>query len=148
MTENHWVFRKPRAVAALLILLAPSVEPGSRLPSPTRSRAAEDRGTSEVAAANVAKSGIFEWPIKRTYSRHWVSLMKPLLVGEDSRHRGVFTDLALDLAQKSARFRGSLPESLLASLADLMRAMNGFSPSGHTNPSWVSRESRLLWNLP
>lgn len=28
MTGNHWVFRKPRAVAALLILLSRSVEGG------------------------------------------------------------------------------------------------------------------------
>lgn len=37
--------------------------------------------------------------------------MEPLLVGEDSRSRGVFTDLALDLAQNSAGVRHSLPES-------------------------------------
>ena len=53
-----------------------------------------------------------------------VSLMEPLLIGEGSRHRGGLTDLVLDLVQKSAGFRRSLPDSLLASLADLVRSMN------------------------
>jgi hypothetical protein len=53
-----------------------------------------------------------------------VSVMEPLLIGESSRHRAELTDLALDLTQKSAGFRRSLPPSLLASLADLVRAMN------------------------
>src|ERR1035438_4384949 len=53
-----------------------------------------------------------------------VSLMEPWLIREGSRHRGSLTDLVLDLVQKSAGFRRSLPESLLASLADLVRAMN------------------------
>jgi len=50
--------------------------------------------------------------------------MEPLLIGETSRFRGPLTDLAIDLVQKSARFRGSLPSSLLNSLADLVRSMN------------------------
>lgn len=50
--------------------------------------------------------------------------MEPLLISQDSRHRPALTDLALDLAQKSAGFRRSLPESLLASLAELVRSMN------------------------
>jgi hypothetical protein len=53
-----------------------------------------------------------------------VSRMEPLLIGEDSKHRPELTDLALELAAKSAGLRRSLPESLLASLADLVRAMN------------------------
>src|SRR6266853_746016 len=72
-----------------------------------------------------------------------VSLMEPLLVGEDSRHRCGFTDLALDLAQKSAGFRRSLPESLSASLADLVRAMNCYYSNlieGHdTHPVDIER---------
>ena len=50
--------------------------------------------------------------------------MGPLLIGETSPHRGALTDMAVELAQKSAGFRRSLPESLLTSLADLVRAMN------------------------
>ena len=53
-----------------------------------------------------------------------VSLMEPLLIGDGSRHRGEITDLVLELTQKAAGFRRSLPPSLLASLADLVRAMN------------------------
>src|SRR5882724_8944225 len=53
-----------------------------------------------------------------------ISTMEPLLVGDSSRYRGQLIDLAFDLTQKSAGFRRSLPESLLTSLADLVRAMN------------------------
>lgn len=53
-----------------------------------------------------------------------VSIMEPMLIGEGSRERNNFTDLALELAMKSAGFRRSLPESMLVSLANLVRAMN------------------------
>src|SRR5260370_3138096 len=53
-----------------------------------------------------------------------ISDMEPLLIGDSSRHRGGLTDLAFDLTQKSAGFRRSLPDSLLTSVADLVRAMN------------------------
>ena len=56
---------------------------------------------------------------------------------------GPLTDLALDLAQKSAGFRRSLPPSLLASLADLVRAMNCYYSNlieGHdTHPMDIER---------
>src|SRR5271170_6634904 len=72
-----------------------------------------------------------------------VSLMEPLLIAEGSRHRSALTDLALGLAQKSAGFRRSLPESLLASLADLVRAMNCYYSNlieGHdTHPVEIER---------
>jgi Fic family protein len=72
-----------------------------------------------------------------------VSLMEPLLIGETSRHRGKLTDLALELAQKAAGFRRSMPESLLASLADLVRAMNCYYSNlieGHdTHPVDIER---------
>jgi hypothetical protein len=53
-----------------------------------------------------------------------IGLMEPLLIAEGSRHRAALTDLTIDLAQKSAGFRRSLPAGLLSSLADLVRAMN------------------------
>src|SRR5580700_7036793 len=53
-----------------------------------------------------------------------VSLMEPLVIEEGSRHRAELSDLAFELAQKSAGFRRSLPASLLTALADLVRAMN------------------------
>lgn len=72
-----------------------------------------------------------------------VSLIEPLLIREGSRYRGGLIDLALELAQKSAGFRRSLPESLLASLADLVRAMNCYYSNlieGHdTHPVDIER---------
>src|SRR3974377_1019095 len=72
-----------------------------------------------------------------------VSVMEPLLITDSSPHRGELTDLALDLAQKSAGFRRSLPPTLLASLADLVRAMNCYYSNlieGHdTHPVDIER---------
>jgi Fic family protein len=72
-----------------------------------------------------------------------VSIMEPLLIGEGSRHRAPLTDLALDLSQKSAGLRRSLPPALLASLADLVRAMNCYYSNlieGHdTHPVDIER---------
>ncbi len=72
-----------------------------------------------------------------------IGLMEPLLIGESSRHRAALNDLALELAQKSAGFRRSLPESLLTSLADLVRAMNCYYSNlieGHdTHPIDIER---------
>lgn len=72
-----------------------------------------------------------------------VSLMEPLLIGGDSRHRPELTDLAVELAQRSAGFRRSLPDSLLSSLADLVRAMNCYYSNlieGHdTHPIDIER---------
>src|SRR5438045_9598873 len=72
-----------------------------------------------------------------------VSLMEPLLITDSSRHRGPLTALAFDLTQKSAGFRRSLPPSLLASLADLVRAMNCYYSNlieGHdTHPVDIER---------
>ena len=60
----------------------------------------------------MAKNGAdIEADIKTAEDRgETVSLMEPILIGEGSRHRAELTDLALDLAQKSAGFRRSLPE--------------------------------------
>ena len=72
-----------------------------------------------------------------------VGLMEPMLVGETSRHRAALTDRAVELAQKAAGFRRSLPESLLSSLADLVRAMNCYYSNlieGHdTHPVDIER---------
>ena len=72
-----------------------------------------------------------------------IVLAEPLLAGTDSPRRGELTDLALELAQKSAGFRRSLPESLLSSLADLVRAMNCYYSNlieGHyTHPVDIER---------
>src|SRR5207244_3051682 len=75
--------------------------------------------------------------------RESTTLMEPLLIGETSRHRGALTDLAVELAQKAAGFRRSLPESLVTSLADLVRAMNCYYSNlieGHdTHPVDIER---------
>jgi Fic family protein len=72
-----------------------------------------------------------------------IALMEPLLIGESSKHRGALNDLALELAQKSAGFRRSLPDSLLTSLDDLVRAMNCYYSNlieGHdTHPIEIER---------
>jgi Fic family protein len=72
-----------------------------------------------------------------------LSLMEPLLIGEGSRHRAGLTDLALELAQRSAGFRRSLPVSLLTSLASLVRSMNCYYSNlieGHdTHPIDIER---------
>ena len=45
-----------------------------------------------------------------------IGLMEPMLVGGSSRHRTALTDLAVELAVRSAGFRRSLPEGVLAAL--------------------------------
>lgn len=79
------------------------------------------------------------------------SLMEPMLIEETSRHRGILSDLALDLAQKSAGFRRSLPESTLSSLADLVRAMNCYYSNlieGHdTHPVDIERALKNDYNI-
>jgi Fic family protein len=72
-----------------------------------------------------------------------VTLMEPLLIGESSRKRGEVTDLAVELAAKSAGFRRSLPPGVLAALADLVRSMNCYYSNlieGHdTHPIDIER---------
>jgi Fic family protein len=66
-----------------------------------------------------------------------------MIIGDGARQRAALSDLALDLAQKSAGFRRSLPESLVASLADLVRSMNCYYSNlieGHnTHPIDIER---------
>lgn len=75
-----------------------------------------------------------------------VSAMEPSVLGVGYRHRARVTDLALELAQKSAGFKRSLPEKLLASLADLVRTMNCYYSNlieGHdTHPVDIERALR------
>jgi Fic family protein len=84
-----------------------------------------------------------EADIKAADRGELVSAMEPLLLGDGSRRRAALTDLALDLTQKSAGFRRSLPPSLLTSLADLVRAMNCYYSNlieGHdTHPVDIER---------
>ncbi len=72
-----------------------------------------------------------------------VSLMEPLLISEGSRFRGELTDLAVELAARSAGFRRSLPEGIVTALADLVRSMNCYYSNlieGHdTHPIDIER---------
>ena len=72
-----------------------------------------------------------------------ISAMEPLLIGADSKHRAALTDLAVELAARSAGFRRSLPDSLFGSLATLVRAMNCYYSNlieGHdTHPIDIER---------
>jgi hypothetical protein len=72
-----------------------------------------------------------------------VTAMEPLLIGESSRLRGPLTDLAIDLAAKSAGFRRSLLPGVLTALVDLVRAMNCYYSNlieGHdTHPVHIER---------
>ena len=75
--------------------------------------------------------------------REQVSLMEPMRISETSRHREGLADLALELAAHAAGFRRSLPEGVLAALADLVRAMNCYYSNlieGHdTHPVDIER---------
>ncbi len=66
-----------------------------------------------------------------------------VFIRHTSRHRGALTELAIELAQKAAGFRRSLPYSLVTSLADLVRAMNCYYSNlieGHeTHPVDIER---------
>ena len=71
------------------------------------------------------------------------TLMEPLMIPEGSPHRGELTDLAIELASRSAGFRRSLPEGVRTALADLVRAMNCYYSNlieGHdTHPVDIER---------
>lgn len=81
--------------------------------------------------------------LKAQHRGELVSLMEPLLIGDGYHRRGVITDLAFDLSQKSAGFRRSLPAGLLRSLAGLVRSMNCYYSNlieGHdTHPVDIER---------
>lgn len=70
-------------------------------------------------------------------------MIEPLVVSEDAPQRGELTDLAIDLAARSAGFRRSLPDGVTTALADLVRAMNCYYSNlieGHdTHPIDIER---------
>ena len=72
-----------------------------------------------------------------------VKSMEPLLIAKGSRYRTVLTDLALDLAVRSAGLGRSLPEGLLATLSKLVRTVNCYYSNlieGHdTHPIEIER---------
>jgi len=93
------------------------------------------------ADKKAAKIGEAE-PVKEDRGES-VGLMKPMLVGESSRHRARLVDLAFELNGLAAGFRRSLPEGVMIALADLVRAMNCYYSNlieGHdTHPVEIER---------
>ena len=75
-----------------------------------------------------------------------ISLFEPLMVAEGSPDRARLNDLALELAEKSAAFRSSLPPSMAQALAGLVRSMNCYYSNlieGHdTHPIDIERALR------
>lgn len=65
------------------------------------------------------------------------------MIGEGNAKRNVLTDLVIELAEKSAGLRSSLPPSVVSSLADLVRSMNCYYSNlieGHnTHPVDIER---------
>lgn len=53
-----------------------------------------------------------------------ITLMEPLLISESAPNRAGLMDLVLELTQKSAQFKSSLPSAIQGSLATTVRAMN------------------------
>jgi Fic family protein len=72
-----------------------------------------------------------------------VALMEPMVISEGSVHRGELTDLAIEVAARSAGFRHSLPDGVRTAFADLVRAMNCYYSNlieGHdTHPVDIER---------
>lgn len=72
--------------------------------------------------------------------------MEPLVLSEGSHHRGPLSDLALELVAASSGFRRSLPQGIVAPLAELVRAMNCYYSNlieGHnTHPVDIERAMR------
>jgi Fic family protein len=72
-----------------------------------------------------------------------IGLFEPLTVAEGAPVRQGLNDLALELAEKSAAFRSSLPEPIALALADLVRSMNCYYSNlieGHdTHPIDIER---------
>ena len=72
-----------------------------------------------------------------------VSIMEPLLLSENSRHRPILADLAVVLVAKSAGFYHSLPPNMASALSNLVRSMNCYYSNlieGHnTHPVDIER---------
>ena len=72
-----------------------------------------------------------------------IGLFEPLMVSEGSGDRSKLNDLALELAERTAAFRSSLPASTASALADLIRSMNCYYSNlieGHnTHPVDIER---------
>lgn len=72
-----------------------------------------------------------------------IAAMEPLGISDTSRHRAALAELAFELTQKSASFKGSLQPTIVTSLANLVRSMNCYYSNlieGHdTHPIDIER---------
>lgn len=72
-----------------------------------------------------------------------MGLMEPLVLAQGSSHRAALSDLAIELATRSAGFRRSLADGVVTALADLVRSMNCYYSNlieGHdTHPVDIER---------
>lgn len=72
-----------------------------------------------------------------------IGLMEPLVLSDGSRHRPAINDLAIELATASAGLRRSLPDGVVKTLVELVRAMNCYYTNlieGHdTHPIDIER---------
>ncbi len=70
-------------------------------------------------------------------------LMEPMLISESGGRRSPLADLALEVAEKSAGFRASLPDGVGSALSDIVRSMNCYYSNlieGHdTHPIDIER---------
>jgi Fic family protein len=70
-------------------------------------------------------------------------IMEPLQISQEAMRRSELVDLAIELAARSAGFKRSVPEGMLAPLADLVRSMNCYYSNiieGHyTHPIDIER---------
>lgn len=75
-----------------------------------------------------------------------IAAMEPLQISEGSLHRPDLTELAVELAARSAGLRRSLPEGAITALAELVRTMNCYYSNlieGHdTHPIDIERALR------
>ena len=88
------------------------------------------------------KADIYGWEDRGELT----AAMEPSQVSEGSPHRPELTELAVELAAKSAGLRRSLPEGAIVALAGLVRAMNCYYSNlieGHdTHPVDIERALR------
>jgi len=73
-------------------------------------------------------------------------IMEPLSIGESSKHRAELTEMAFELAQKSAKLDASIPVNIQVPLVRLVRSMNCYYSNlieGHdTHPVDIERALR------
>lgn len=72
-----------------------------------------------------------------------ITMIEPLLISSESKHRGELADLSLELTARSTGLRKSLPDGIVTALSSLVRSMNCYYSNlieGHdTHPIDIER---------